>query len=159
MTTYTIDPVNNKLVPDKDSKDVKMMKKIKKEKIFEKILDKKEEVKPLNVEEAIALQNRNYDTWGLLKATAQTPKEKAELRAIERKYEKKPERIEPERIEVEPININLDFPTKPSIVDKTVEQHIADTEREYYKNNNENNEASKEGIGTLFRTRLFKPKR
>ena len=159
MTTYTIDPIKNKLVPDKDSKDVKMMKKIKNEKIFEKILDKKKEVKPLSAEEAIALQNRNYDTWGLLKATAQTPKEKAELRAIERKYEKKPERIEPERIEVEPININLDFPTKPSIVDKTVEQHIADTEREYYKNNNENNEASKEGIGTLFRTRLFKPKR
>ena len=157
MTTYTIDPIRNKLVADKESKDVKMMKKLKKEKTFESILDKK--VKPLNVEEAIALQNRNYDTWGLLKATAQTPKEKAELRAIERKYEKKPERIEPERIEVEPININLDFPTKPSIVDKTVEQHIADTEREYYKNNNENNEASKEGIGTLFRTRLFKPKR
>ena len=152
MTTYTIDPIRNKLVADKESKDVKMMKKLKKEKTFENILDKK--VKPLNVEEAIALQNRNYDTWGLLKATAQTPKEKAELRAIERKYEKKPERIE-----VEPININLDFPTKPSIVDKTVEQHIADTEREYYKNNNENNEASKEGIGTLFRTRLFKPKR
>ena len=152
MTTYTIDPIRNKLVADKESKDVKMMKKLKKEKTFENILDKK--VKPLNVEEAIALQNRNYDTWGLLKATAQTPKEKAELREIERKYEKKPERIE-----VEPININLDFPTKPSIVDKTVEQHIADTEREYYKNNNENNEASKEGIGTLFRTRLFKPKR
>ena len=152
MTTYTIDPVNNKLVADKESKDVKMMKKLKKEKTFEKILDKK--VKPLNVEEAIALQNRNYDTWGLLKATAQTPQEKAELRAIERKYEKKPERIE-----VTPIELNLNFPKKPSIVDKTVEQHIADTEREYYKNNNENNEASKEGIGTLFRTRLFKPKR
>ena len=155
MTTYTIDPIKNKLVPDKDSKDVKMMKKIKNEKIFEKILDKKKEVKPLSAEEAIALQNRNYDTWGLLKATAQTPKEKAELRAIERKYEKKPERIEPERIEVEPININLDFPTKPSIVDKTVEQHLADTEREYYKNNNENNEAlNSGGIAGL-----FKPKR
>ena len=154
MTTYTIDPVNNKLVPDKDSKDVKMIKKLKNEKIFEKILDKKKEVKPLSAEEAIALQNRNYDTWGLLKATAQTPQEKAELRAIERKYEKKPERIE-----VTPIELNLYFPKKPSIVDKTVEQHIADTEREYYKNNNENNEASKEGIGTLFRTRLFKPKR
>ena len=155
MTTYTIDPVNNKLVADKESKDVKMMKNIKKEKIFEKILDKKKEVKPLSAEEAIALQNRNYDDWGLLKATAQTPKEKAELRAIERKYEKKPERIEPERIEVEPININLDFPTKPSIVDKTVEQHIADTEREYYKNNNENNEAiNSGGIASL-----FKPKR
>ncbi len=35
MTTYTIDPVNNKLVADKESKDVKMMKNIKKEKIFE----------------------------------------------------------------------------------------------------------------------------
>ena len=79
MTTYTIDPIRNKLVADKESKDVKMMKKLKKEKTFENILDKK--VKPLNVEEAIALQNRNYDTWGLLKATAQTPKEKAELRA------------------------------------------------------------------------------
>ena len=154
MTTYTIDPVNNKLVADKESKDVKMMKNIKKEKVFEKILDKKKEVKPLSAEEAIALQNRNYDDWGLLKATAQTPQEKAELRAIERKYEKKPERIE-----VTPIELNLNFPVKPSIVDKTVEQHIADTEKEYYKNNNENNEASKEGIGTLFRTRLFKPKR
>ena len=150
MTTYTIDPVNNKLVPDKDSKDVKMMKKIKNEKIFEKILDKKKEVKPLSAEEAIALQNRNYDTWGLLKATAQTPQEKAELRAIERKYEKKPERIE-----ITPIELNLDFPTKPSIVDKTVEQHLADTEREYYKNNNENNEAlNSGGIASL-----FKPKR
>ena len=148
MTTYTIDPVNNKLVPDKESKDVKMMKKLKKEKTFENILDKK--VKPLNVEEAIALQNRNYDTWGLLKATAQTPKEKAELRAIERKYEKKPERIE-----ITPIELNLDFPTKPSIVDKTVEQHLADTEREYYKNYNENNEAlNSGGIASL-----FKPKR
>jgi hypothetical protein len=149
MTTYTIDPVNNKLVADKESKDVKMMKKIKKEKIFEKILDKKKEPKPLSPEEAIALQNRNYDTWGLLKATAQTPSEKAELRAIERKYEK------PERIEVTPIELNLDFPTKPSIVDKTVEQHLADTEREYYKNNNENNEAlNSGGIASL-----FKPKR
>ena len=150
MTTYTIDPVNNKLEPDKDSKDVKMIKNIKKEKIFEKILDKKKEVKPLSAEEAIALQNRNYDTWGLLKATAQTPQEKAELRAIERKYEKKPERIE-----VTPIELNLNFPVKPSIVDKTVEQHLADTEREYYKNNNENNEAlNSGGIASL-----FKPKR
>ena len=150
MTTYTIDPIKNKLVPDKDSKDVKMMKKIKNEKIFEKILDKKKEVKPLSAEEAITLQNRNYDTWGLLKATAQTPQEKAELRAIERKYEKKPERIE-----ITPIELNLDFPTKPSIVDKTVEQHLADTEREYYKNNNENNEAlNSGGIASL-----FKPKR
>ena len=150
MTTYTIDPIKNKLVPDKDSKDVKMMKKIKNEKIFEKILDKKKEVKPLSAEEAIALQNRNYDTWGLLKATAQTPQEKAELRAIERKYEKKPERIE-----ITPIELNLNFPVKPSIVDKTVEQHIADTEREYYKNNNENNEAlNSGGIASL-----FKPKR
>ena len=150
MTTYTIDPVNNKLVPDKDSKDVKMIKKLKNEKIFEKILDKKKEVKPLSAEEAIALQNRNYDTWGLLKATAQTPQEKAELRAIERKYEKKPERIE-----ITPIELNLDFPTKPSIVDKTVEQHLADTEREYYKNYNENNEAlNSGGIASL-----FKPKR
>ena len=150
MTTYTIDPVNNKLVADKESKDVKMIKNIKKEKIFEKILDKKKEVKPLSAEEAIALQNRNYDTWGLLKATAQTPKEKAELRAIERKYEKKPERIE-----ITPIELNLDFPTKPSIVDKTVEQHLADTEREYYKNNNENTEAlNSGGIASL-----FKPKR
>ena len=148
MTTYTIDPIRNKLVADKESKDVKMMKKLKKEKTFENILDKK--VKPLNVEEAIALQNRNYDTWGLLKTTAQTPKEKAELRAIERKYEKKPERIE-----ITPIELNLDFPTKPSIVDKTVEQHLADTEREYYKNNNENNEAlNSGGIASL-----FKPKR
>ena len=150
MTTYTIDPIKNKLVPDKDSKDVKMMKKIKNEKIFEKILDKKKEVKPLSAEEAIALQNRNYDDWGLLKATAQTPQEKAELRAIERKYEKKPERIE-----VTPIELNLNFPVKPSIVDKTVEQHIADTEREYYKNYNENNEAlNSGGIAAL-----FKPKR
>ena len=150
MTTYTIDPVNNKLVADKESKDVKMMKNIKKEKIFEKILDKKKEVKPLSAEEAIALQNRNYDDWGLLKATAQTPQEKAELRAIERKYEKKPERIE-----ITPIELNLDFPTKPSIVDKTVEQHLADTEREYYKNNNENTEAlNSGGIASL-----FKPKR
>ena len=150
MTTYTIDPIKNKLVPDKDSKDVKMMKKIKNEKIFEKILDKKKEVKPLSAEEAIALQNRNYDDWGLLKATAQTPQEKAELRAIERKYEKKPERIE-----ITPIELNLDFPTKPSIVDKTVEQHLADTEREYYKNYNENNEAlNSGGIASL-----FKPKR
>ena len=31
MTTYTIDPVNNKLVADKESKDVKMMKNIKKD--------------------------------------------------------------------------------------------------------------------------------
>ena len=150
MTTYTIDPVNNKLVADKESKDVKMIKKLKNEKVFEKILDKKKQVKPLSAQEAIALQNRNYDTWGLLKATAQTPQEKAELRAIERKYEKKPERIE-----VEPININLNFPTKPSIVDKTVEQHLADTEREYYKNNNENTEAlNSGGIASL-----FKPKR
>ena len=150
MTTYTIDPVNNKLVADKESKDVKMMKNIKKEKVFEKILDKKKEPKPLSAEEAIALQNRNYDTWGLLKATAQTPQEKAELRAIERKYEKKPERIE-----ITPIELNLDFPTKPSIVDKTVEQHIADTEKEYYKNYNENNEAlNSGGIAAL-----FKPKR
>ena len=150
MTTYTIDPIKNKLVPEKDSKDVKMMKKIKNEKIFEKILDKKKEVKPLSAEEAIALQNRNYDTWGLLKATAQTPQEKAELRAIERKYEKKPERIE-----VTPMELNLNFPVKPSIVDKTVEQHIADTEKEYYKNYNENNEAlNSGGIASL-----FKPKR
>jgi hypothetical protein len=109
----------------------------------------KKEPKPLSAEEAIALQNRNYDTWGLLKATAQTPAEKAELRAIERKYEK------PERIEVTPIELNLNFPVKPSIVDKTVEQHIADTEREYYKNYNENNEAlNSGGIAGL-----FKPKR
>ena len=149
MTTYTIDPIRNKLVADKESKDVKMMKKIKNEKIFEKILDKKKEPKPLSAEEAIALQNRNYDTWGLLKATAQTPQEKAELRAIERKYEKKPERIE-----ITPIELNLDFPTKPSIVDKTVEQHLADTEREYYKNNNENNEAlNSGGIAGLFKPR------
>ena len=94
MTTYTIDPVNNKLVPDKDSKDVKMIKKLKNEK-------------------------------------------------------------KPERIEVTPIELNLDFPVKPSIVDKTVEQHIADTEREYYKNYNENNEAlNSGGIASL-----FKPKR
>ena len=149
MTTYTIDPIKNKLVADKESKDVKMMKNLKKEKPFQKILEKKEP-KPLSAEEAIALQNRNYDTWGLLKATAQTPQEKAELRAIERKYEKKPERIE-----ITPIELNLDFPTKPSIVDKTVEQHLADTEREYYKNYNENNEAlNSGGIAGL-----FKPKR
>ena len=148
MTTYTIDPIKNKLVADKESKDVKMMKNLKKEKPFQKILEKKEP-KPLSAEEAIALQNRNYDTWGLLKATAQTPQEKAELRAIERKYEK------PERIEVTPIELNLNFPVKPSIVDKTVEQHIADTEREYYKNYNENNEAlNSGGIAGL-----FKPKR
>ena len=148
MTTYTIDPIKNKLVADKESKDVKMMKNLKKEKPFQNILEKKEP-KPLSAEEAIALQNRNYDTWGLLKATAQTPQEKAELRAIERKYEKKPERIE-----ITPIELNLDFPTKPSIVDKTVEQHIADTEREYYKNYNENNEAlNSGGIAGLFKPR------
>ena len=148
MTTYTIDPIKNKLVADKESKDVKMMKNLKKEKPFQKMLEKKEP-KPLSAEEAIALQNRNYDTWGLLKATAQTPAEKAELRAIERKYEK------PERIEVTPIELNLNFPVKPSIVDKTVEQHIADTEKEYYKNYNENNEAlNSGGIAGL-----FKPKR
>jgi len=149
MTTYTIDPIKNKLVADKESKDVKMMKNLK-EKIFEKILDKKKEVKPLSAEEAIALQNRNYDDWGLLKATAQTPQEKAELRAIERKYEKKPERIE-----VTPIELNLNFPVKPSIVDKTVEQHIADTEKEYYKTYNENTETIRSG-GIAG---LFKPKR
>ena len=148
MTTYTIDPIKNKLVADKESKDVKMMKNIKKEKPFQKMLEKKEP-KPLSAEEAIALQNRNYDTWGLLKATAQTPQEKAELRAIERKYEKKPERIE-----VTPIELNLNFPVKPSIVDKTVEQHIADTEKEYYKNYNENNEAlNSGGIAGLFKPR------
>ena len=147
MTTYTIDPIKNKLVADKESKDVKMMKNLKKEKPFQKILEKKEP-KPLSAEEAIALQNRNYDTWGLLKATAQTPAEKAELRAIERKYEK------PERIEVTPIELNLNFPVKPSIVDKTVEQHLADTEREYYKNYNENNEAlNSGGIAGLFKPR------
>ena len=147
MTTYTIDPIKNKLVADKESKDVKMMKSLKKEKPFQKMLEKKEP-KPLSAEEAIALQNRNYDTWGLLKATAQTPAEKAELRAIERKYEK------PERIEVTPIELNLNFPVKPSIVDKTVEQHIADTEREYYKNYNENNEAlNSGGIAGLFKPR------
>ena len=147
MTTYTIDPIKNKLVADKESKDVKMMKNLKKEKPFQKMLEKKEP-KPLSAEEAIALQNRNYDTWGLLKATAQTPAEKAELRAIERKYEK------PERIEVTPIELNLNFPVKPSIVDKTVEQHIADTEKEYYKNYNENNEAlNSGGIAGLFKPR------
>ena len=149
MTTYTIDPIKNKLVADKESKDVKMMKNLKKEKPFQKILEKKEP-KPLSAEEAIALQNRNYDTWGLLKATAQTPQEKAELRAIERKYEKKPERIE-----VTPIELNLNFPVKPSIVDKTVEQHIADTEKEYYKTYNENTETIRSG-GIAG---LFKPKR
>ena len=142
MTTYTIDPVNNKLVPDKDSKDVKMIKKLKNEKIFEKILDKKKEVKPLSAEEAITLQNRNYDTWGLLKATAQTPQEKAELR----KYEKKP-------VDIQPMKLNLNFYQMPSIVDKTVEQHLADTEREYYKNYeaNINENLSKVGIGQLYR--------
>ena len=147
MTTYTIDPIKNKLVADKESKDVKMMKNLKKEKPFQKMLEKKEP-KPLSAEEAIALQNRNYDTWGLLKATAQTPQEKAELRAIERKYEK------PQRIDVTPIELNLNFPVKPSIVDKSVEQHIADTEREYYKNYNENNEAlNSGGIAGLFKPR------
>ncbi len=149
MTTYTIDPIKNKLVADKESKDVKMMKNLKKEKPFQKMLEKKEP-KPLSAEEAIALQNRNYDTWGLLKATAQTPQEKAELRAIERKYEKKPERIE-----ITPIELNLNFPVKPSIVDKTVEQHIADTEKEYYKTYNENTETIRSG-GIAG---LFKPKR
>ena len=146
MTTYTIDPINNKMVSNNDSKDLKRLQDLKKEKPFQKILQNK--VKPLSAEETIALQNRNYDTWGLLKATAQTPQEKAELRAIERKYEKKPERIE-----VEPMNINLNFPTKPSIVDKTVEQHLADTEREYYKNYeaNINENLSKVGIGQLYR--------
>ena len=142
MTTYTIDPVNNKLVPDKDSKDVKMIKKLKNEKIFEKILDKKKEVKPLSAEEAITLQNRNYDDWGLLKATAQTPQEKAELR----KYEKKP-------VDIQPMKLNLNFYQMPSIVNKTVEQHLADTEREYYKNYeaNINENLSKVGIGQLYR--------
>ena len=146
MYKFIIDPVNNKLVADKESKDVKMMKNIKKEKIFEKILDKKKEVKPLSAEEAIALQNRNYDDWGLLKATAQTPQEKAELRAIERKYEKKP-------VDIQPMKLNLNFYQMPSIVDKTVEQHLADTEREYYKNYeaNINENLSKVGIGQLYR--------
>ena len=53
-----------------------------------------------------------------------------------------------------PIELNLNFPVKPSIVDKSVEQHIADTEREYYKNYNENNEAlNSGGIAGLFKPR------
>ena len=39
MTTYTIDPIKNKLVADKESKDVKMMKNLKKEKPFQNILE------------------------------------------------------------------------------------------------------------------------
>ncbi len=34
MTTYTIDPIKNKLVADKESKDVKMIKKLKNEKFL-----------------------------------------------------------------------------------------------------------------------------
>ena len=144
MTTYTIDPINNKMVSNNDSKDLKRLKDLKKEKPFQKILQNK--VKPLSAEETIALQNRNYDTWGLLKATAQTPAEKKELRAIERKYEKKP-------VDIQPMKLNLNFYQMPSIVDKTVEQHLADTEREYYKNYeaNINENLSKVGIGQLYR--------
>ena len=96
----------------------------------------------MSAEETIALQNRNYDTWGLLKATAQTPQEKAELR----KYEKKP-------VDIQPMKLNLNFYQMPSIVNKTVEQHLADTEREYYKNYeaNINENLSKVGIGQLYR--------
>ena len=100
MTTYTIDPINNKMVSNNDSKDLKRLKDLKKEKPFQKILQNK--VKPLSAEETIALQNRNYDTWGLLKATAQTPAEKKELREIERKYEKKP-------VDIQPMKLNLNF--------------------------------------------------
>ena len=144
MTTYTIDPVNNKMVSNNDSKDLKRLKDLKKEKPFQKILQNK--VKPLSAEETIALQNRNYDTWGLLKATAKTPAEKKELREIERKYEKKP-------VDIQPMKLNLNFYQMPSIVDKTVEQHLADTEREYYKNYeaNINENLSKVGIGQLYR--------
>jgi hypothetical protein len=145
MTTYTIDPINNKMVSNNDSKDLKRLKDLKKEKPFQKILQNK--VKPLSAEETIALQNRNYDTWGLLKATAQTPAEKKELREIvERKYEKKP-------VDIQPMKLNLNFYQMPSIVDKTVEQHLADTEREYYKNYeaNINENLSKVGIGQLYR--------
>ena len=140
MTTYTIDPINNKMVSNNDSKDLKRLKDLKKEKPFQKILQNK--VKPLSAEETIALQNRNYDTWGLLKATAQTPQEKAELR----KYEKKP-------VDIQPMKLNLNFYQMPSIVNKTVEQHLADTEREYYKNYeaNINENLSKVGIGQLYR--------
>ena len=140
MTTYTIDPVNNKMVSNNDSKDLKRLKDLKKEKPFQKILQNK--VKPLSAEETIALQNRNYDTWGLLKATAQTPQEKAELR----KYEQKP-------VDIKPMKLNLNCYQMPSIVDKTVEQHLADTEREYYKNYeaNINENLSKVGIGQLYR--------
>ena len=100
----------------------------------------------MSAEETIALQNRNYDTWGLLKATARTPAEKKELREIERKYEKKP-------VDIQPMKLNLNFYQMPSIVDKTVEQHLADTEREYYKNYeaNINENLSKVGIGQLYR--------
>ena len=144
MTTYTIDPINNKMVSNNDSKDLKRLKDLKKEKPFQKILQNK--VKPLSAEETIALQNRNYDTWGLLKATAQTPAEKKELREIERKYEKKP-------VDIQPMKLNLNFYQMPSIVNKTVEQHLADTEREYYKNYeaNINENLSKVGIGQLYR--------
>ena len=140
MTTYTIDPINNKMVSNNDSKDLKRLQDLKKEKPFQKILQNK--VKPLAAEETIALQNRNYDTWGLLKATAQTPQEKAELR----KYEQKP-------VDIQPMKLNLNFYQMPSIVNKTVEQHLADTEREYYKNYeaNINENLSKVGIGQLYR--------
>ncbi len=133
------------MVSNNDSKDLKRLKDLKKEKPFQKILQNK--VKPLSAEETIALQNRNYDTWGLLKATAQTPAEKKELREIvERKYEKKP-------VDIQPMKLNLNFYQMPSIVDKTVEQHLADTEREYYKNYeaNINENLSKVGIGQLYR--------
>ena len=144
MTTYTIDPINNKMVSNNDSKDLKRLQDLKKEKPFQKILQNK--VKPLSAEETIALQNRNYDTWGLLKATAETPAEKKELREIVRKDEKKP-------VDIQPMKLNLNFYQMPSIVDKTVEQHLADTEREYYKNYeaNINENLSKVGIGQLYR--------
>ena len=51
------------------------------------------------------------------------------------------------------MKLNLNFYQMPSIVDKTVEQHLADTEREYYKNYeaNINENLSKVGIGQLYR--------
>ena len=56
-------------------------------------------------------------------------------------------------MDIQPMKLNLNFYQMPSIVDKTVEQHLADTEREYYKNYeaNINENLSKVGIGQLYR--------
>ena len=54
MTTYTIDPINNKMVSNNDSKDLKRLKDLKKEKPFQKILQNK--VKPLSAEDRAAYE-------------------------------------------------------------------------------------------------------